>query len=200
MTVRRVNLVGYTPGCDITVEWNGTQIFSGTVAAAGSEQDCTALAEWTIQSTEVGQIPLRLSCHRGGVYFAEIHMNLCGGDRDWELAGSEHWPGYIPDLDTYRNDIAVLNDEQLLSKYGLDRAQMQDRISSTLLVSNEDHMACCHYINVDLLVSDGKDNVQIDGIPMQRQNINEYLGAWQWYVGPGQTLQCDIQVDLPVLK
>lgn len=69
----------------LTVTWNGSQVFSGTVttinsAPPGVSLDLEQLATWDGTTDLTGNVPLTIAVTGGSLYFGLIKGNYCG----WE--------------------------------------------------------------------------------------------------------------------
>ena len=91
--------------------------------------------------------------------------------------------------------LGELSPEQILEKYGVDLTIFRSWIVETC-GNAEEHFGQ-PIVDLDLSVSDGKDNVMIDGASRSRHSVETLKGAWHYPIFAGQTLTCDFRVDQP---
>lgn len=176
MTTRRVQLIGYSLGCDITIEWNGQIVFDGTILPNGDKDSVGDLVEWTTDTDVLGSIPFKITCKSGGVTFVNILMN--------------HFMPLI--------EMLPLNDDPVPPGYDLwYSASTRRRIARKIVKSAETHMIQPWLQQIPDSVSDGKDNVSINGKPEFRFDTDIHGGPWHWHLETGDVFTCDIRVDAP---
>ena len=176
MTTRRVQLIGYSLGCDIIVEWNGQIVFDGTVLPNGNKDSAVSLLEWTTDTGVLGSIPFKITCKSGTISFVNIYMN--------------HFMPLI--------EILSLGDDPAPPGYTLwYSASTRSRYARKIVESSETHMTQPWLQQAPDSVSDGKDNVLINGEPEFRFDTHIHNGPWHWHLAAGEVLTCNIKVDPP---
>lgn len=196
MTQRTVQLIGYTSGCEIAVDWNNTKVFTGAITAQGNMQNPEVLAEWTTDMDVTGNVPLKITCTSGQLWFANIFMNYI--TKFWTISAAAIWPQHTPDTNELANDLAQLSSEQLLEKYAVD----SDTLQTWLVEADEPDPASVFgqpFDISDLSASDGKNNLVINGFPQSRDNVETWGGAWHWQIKSDGILSCDFAVLPPVI-
>lgn len=196
MTQRIAQLIGYTSGCQLRIIWNGDEVFSGDIPAAGNNDSPAILAQWETDTEIVGDIPLVLTSLQGEFTFVNIHMNMFRAVGEWQFVATPNWTQYTPEDTELFSDYVNLSVEQIQTKYGLDRSTISQWIRYVELVSMADHFEQ-PLKAYDFTDTDGKESVAIDGVPKIRHSVDYYNGPWHWPVYSRGTLTCNFRVDRP---
>jgi hypothetical protein len=200
MATRIARLMGFTPGCELKVAWNHQVVFDGTVPAIGEwTPDGGKVAEgkiceWQTDTAIVGSVPVSIECKTGSLLFVNIHVNNWFEPVTYSSSDQAQWPKAVPT----HQDVELLGElspEQILEKYGVDLTIFRSWIVETC-GNAEEHFGQ-PIVDLDLSVSDGKDNVMIDGASRSRHSVETLKGAWHYPIFAGQTLTCDFRVDQP---
>jgi hypothetical protein len=199
MTTRITQLIGRTTGCEIAVIWNETPVWHGTVSQDQSVDDTVhqVLAEWTTESSIFGSIPLSVQCLSGSLHVINVYMNHVYPIQEHEISdqfAQAVWPVRTPTAGEFIEDVRTLPRDQLEHKYGLSWTALRDRFIVVETVPAAEHMTQPVY-DLDVVETDGKDNVKIDNVAFDRHNVDQYYGSWHWLVLTGQTLTCTIRVE-----
>ena len=139
MAQRIAQLIGYTSGCQLRISWNGDEVFSGDIPAAGYSESPAILAQWETDTEVVGDIPLVLTSLQGEFTFVNIHMNMYRPVNQWQFVATPSWTQYTPEDDELFSDWVKFNNEQIQAKYGLSRSTIAQWIRSVEIVSSADN-------------------------------------------------------------
>lgn len=196
MAIRTLKLRGMVWGnpdnpATLTVSWNGTQVFNGTVDTSEGMPDrfypqpsmpwvCT----WTADTSQSGTIPLVLTINGGDMVWATIYGNYYTTEVDAE--------GYTSWYNALQTDIDTLTPEQFDAKNGFTVTAAEEA-----MVMNNPANVYNDVSGIGTVQSDGHDNVVINGVPGTRTVWEDELGPWNWLIPNGGTLTCDVRV-LPV--
>ena len=200
MAARIARLMGFTPGCELKMVWNQQVVFEGTVPAIGDwTPDGGKIAEgmiceWQTDTDVVGSVPVSIECKTGSLLFVNILVNNWIEPVTYSSSDQAQWPKAVPTSE----DIDLLGDlspEEIMEKYGVDLATFRSFIVETR--GNAAEYFVQPVSNVDFTVSDGKDNVMVDGASRGRHSVETFIGAWHYPIFAGQTLTCDFRVDQP---
>ena len=198
MTQRRVQLLGFTAGAAITVNWNGEQVFSGTLPAQGDTDNLCVLAEWQCDTDVVGPTPLAISVAVGSMTFATVMMNhVSPGYVAPLLSDAAQWTVYEPTAAELQSDLADMGSQELLDKYAIEPATLQSWLIPQDPIPTENNLREPFEITED---NDGKLDLKINDVPHFRHSVREYWGAWQWGLMAGQVLTCDILIDPNIVQ
>lgn len=202
MTSRRAQLIGYTPGCSIDLDWNGSRVFSGSISWGGDRDNVIALCEWITDVSVIGAVPMQIRCHSGSMAFVNVYVNqfMDGFNEQGMISDFTNFVKYwqLPSVgeQEFLIDCQNLTDQQLQSKYNLDWNILRDYFFAKIVVPAENFM-CQPYYDSNYIGSDAKHNININGIPQSRHNVDIWPGPWHWSIGSGETLTCDFQVGIP---
>ena len=162
MATRTIKFMGKAYSTDgtvsLTVNFNGSQVFSGTVATENSAtptkpEETAELFTFETTTDVTGEIPLSVSVSGGDLVFDSLFGNYSGSE--------------------------------------VDNTDPENPVVVTAPVNYYSDM------NTNSAESDGKNNVQIDGVeqPRNPQNEEEAAGEWFYVVPNGSTLTCDYTID-----
>lgn len=194
MAERTAQLIGFTPGCQIKIHWNGVQVFDGIVSASGTTDDLAALAQWSTSTDITGQVPLVIECLSGELHFSDIFMNMVSPLTELQITSQPSWTIYTPTDEELLMDLVSLTPEQINAKYAMTRAEISEHVTRVELQSIDTNFRL-PVKSLDWSESDGKTSIEINGEAFERHDVDIYTGAWQWLIQQGQTLSCLIQVD-----
>jgi hypothetical protein len=147
------------------------------VPAAGSRDDLVILAEWTEDTEVTGAIPLKISCHTGSLVFVNILMS--------------HFASVTDHVLIEENDPLPSGYKEVID------ASTGQRFAQKVLVPAESNMVQPWLQQLVDDISDGKNNVIIDGKSRSRHDIVIWNGPWHWPIVRGNVFECDITVDIP---
>ena len=198
MTTRTIQMLGYSTGATISVEWNGSPAWSGTVDAAGSFDTPAVLAEWQSPIDLIGSIPLTIHGHSGKLRLVTFHANFIHPVQHNILDPDAEWPLYRPTLQELAKDADDPNFD-LETKYGLDRHELTARLLTVQTQSAADNFREPFQVNDQ---SDGKDDVVIDGVAQIRLPVSPHEGQWHWPVlgSVGSVLSCKVLIDPALIQ
>jgi hypothetical protein len=194
MAQRIAQLIGYTTGCTIQIDWNGSLVFSGHVDPAGDTENPTVLAQWNTDTTVTGAVPLGIQCASGSLWFVNVYVNMWQSYVERSISPQAQWPSHVPaSEDELWADWVDLDDTELQQKYGLSRVVIRKQnIIKTETISIEDF-----FVQPSLDQSDGKNNVMINDMAENRHDLDMFNGTWHWRLDDGDTFSCDFTVDTP---
>lgn len=199
MTMRTTQLFGRTEGCEIEIRWNDELAWSGDISARGSHDESVMLAEWMSDPSLMGSIPLSITCLFGELWFGFMRMSHVRPIWQTVLTEAIAWANYTPTAPELFRDLyglTALSDDDLKDKYGIKRSQLQKNLTITEITPAETNITDPWLITVDsVVISDGKDDVEIDGLPQSRHNTTELIGPWHWQILETQTLVCRQRIE-----
>lgn len=194
MAERTAQLIGFTDGCQVTIRWNGVQVFDDTLSAAGTTDDLAVLAQWSTSTDITGQVPLVIECSGGWLQFANIHMNMLAPLIELQVTSQPSWTIYTPTDEELLADFRSLTPDQIQTKYGMANYEIRKHLTPVELQSIETNFQQ-PLSTSDLSETDGKTSIEINGEALERHDVDVYPGAWQWLIQEGQTFSCFFQVD-----
>ena len=158
----------------VVVNYNGQEVFNGTVATAVGvvdpqlpDEDYEIVCSWTGDSAIHGNIPTSITVTNGDVVFKSITMNQCRQiDQAVEKVDAV-WPVYRPATrDEVQGDRMNLSEEDFFTKYGATSSIAYTNYTITELTSMADNFI----IPVNVAGVDPKQSVALNGIPWSDDN------------------------------
>lgn len=192
MATRTLKLRGMVWGnpanpATLTVSWNSTQVFSGTVDTVEGVPDRFIIAQnmpflctWTNDTSQSGFIPLVLTISGGVMAWGTIVGNYYQQESDAQ--------SYAAWRDGMQADIDTLTEAQFDAKYGWTKVAAEEAIAL-----NSPANTYVDISGIGSVDSDGHDNVVINGVPGERTVWEDEIGAWTWIIPDGGTLTCDVK-------
>jgi len=178
MTQRHLKVYGAAYSADgdadITLVFNGQQVKNGVIPTTHSPvpightpaNDISVLAEFDIDLSVTGNVPVELTVNSGSVIFVTIEGNYSGIDRNVQQTD--------PTVPIDPNNPATF----------------------TVISVTVAPIDFYGDLNINTSESDGKENVTIDGVAQPRVLIDPGLiGDWHYTVHTGSTLTCDLVID-----
>lgn len=165
----------FTTGGPVTVSlnFNNQPVFTGAVSAStgatplGNNEGLSELFTFTADTSVYGNIPLSLAVTGGDLFWARITANYGG--------------------DVYTVDPSRLPDRNNPESIPAGPIFSADDPGRTFVTASVDN-----YAPVDYNVTDGRENVQINGVtvPDRVSTDSENTGRWQYLITNGSTLTC----------
>jgi hypothetical protein len=204
MTIRTAKLHGIIHSENsvmIDVKFNNNTVYSGpaTVGEDVTNYGAYTVATWNFDESIHGVIPLTISVTGGDFTFVTILMNLVLPDRKILVFDTDAvWPGAVPEsIESFGDDAANLTDEDFLQKYLFSKQVAFNYVKETGTDSTRIDVFADP--NVNTVDSDGKENVEIDGVQQIRTLLDStYLGDWHYLIEDGQQLTCNFTIAAPV--
>lgn len=218
MAIRTNRLIGNVWGdstnpATITVEYNGSEVFNGTVATASLprthatiDPDSEIICTWETDSSVAGEnIPVRITVNglgEGGVLNVwSITMNHLQAGVTKALRAEAVWPGYKPaTIDEFEADINArtgLSDEDFYAKYTAYKSPLHPE--SIKYVNREYTITVPIETNFIMSVggkmSDAKKNIKINGVELTIEREPGEDGNWPVEIHDGDVLEFDLFVS-----
>lgn len=173
MATRNIKLLGTAYSTDgnvsITVNFNGTQVFSGEVpttngtAPAKETSVPVELATWATTTDVTGDVAMSIEVTNGTIIFQDLF-----GDQVISLDEDENGVRTVVD-----GAYVVLNDGTAFAPLNINSAE-----------------------------SDGKNNVEIEGVAVARDlesTPDAATGEWMYKIEESETLTCSFYIDPGIL-
>ena len=221
MAIRTNRLIGKAWGdstapATVTVEFNGVQVFNGTVPEQIPvprtpdiiNPDSDILCTWETDSSVAGEnIPVKITVNglgEGGVLNVwSITMNHIQAGISKALRTEAVWPGYKPaSIEEFEQDIGALDDQQFFDKYSAPKDGLHP---DSIKYVNREYIITVPIENNFIMPVDGqmldvKSNVRINGVncdPIRGPGQN---GNWPFDIQDGDVLEFDCHVAAPRLN
>ena len=211
MAIRTIQFLGLGFGEDpanITVTANGNQIFTGTVTTINQPlpslpnfdylSDQVVLFTYEIDTSFSGQIPMACTVDNGTVIFGQIFANYI------RILN----PGFTPEQLDYLKSPGALRQEAIAIYSSVATPPFTPEELAVLenpTTSPSEFQAILLAHNASVYISSGPDtygeldpfdpreNIVIDTVPVVADH-ETYPGDWWWTIGPGSTLEYDLEV------
>lgn len=222
MAIRTNRLIGKAWGdtstpATVTVEFNGVQVFNGTVQESTVSlprtpdvlnPDSDILCTWETDSSVAGEnIPVKITVNglgNGGVLNVNtITMNYIQAGITKALRTEAVWPGYRPaSIEEFEQDIGALNDQEFYDKYSAPKDGLHP---DSIKYVNREYVITVPIENnfippVSGQMTDVKRNIKINGtvfVPVREPGEN---GNWPIDIHDGDVLEFDCFVAPPRLN
>jgi hypothetical protein len=220
MTIRTNRLYGKVWGdpsnpATLVVNFNNEQVFSGTVPTTVKDfknpdigepvpwhslTDYDLLCSWdtdlaTVDSTPnpVVDIPVSIAVTGGDLLLSSIKMNQVRTLYGVVIKDSAVWPKYVPLIQELQTDNKLLNPTEFEEKYGLDKIQVVENLSSIVITPIE------NYFTIPSIDPDNKINVKVNDELQSKspEMIAKFPnGDWKWFSTDGDILTFDYRVNI----
>lgn len=213
MSTRTYQLIGKvygdsTTAATVSVKLSGTQEFLGditpdTVFTTVDALPSVVICQWQTDGTETGDgstnvtLPVEISITGGDLVFENILANQIHDSGLLSFKSDAAWVSHTPaTIDELNLDRKNLSTEGFTAKYGFSPEEIYTRLD---MVSNSDRQTLfVDPWSSNYAVSDGRDNVKIDGVPdNSRLESGTTSGTWKYVVLNGQTLTFDLTLPKP---
>lgn len=213
MAIRTYQLIGKVYGdsataATVSVKLAGTQEFLGDITPEAVFTTVDALSsvvvcQWQTDGTEAGDgstnvtLPVEISVTNGDLVFENILANQIRNSGLLSFKPDAVWVSHTPaTIDELNLDRKNLSTEEFTTKYGFAPVEIYSRLD---MVSNSDRQTLfVEPWSSNYAVSDGRDNVKIDGVTnLSRAEAGATTGTWKYVVLNGQTLTFDLTLPKP---
>lgn len=190
MTLRQLQLTGYSTGANLAILCNQVTIFEGQIGNVGSENAVEPLVQWEqdFDTTPVVDVALQVEvrCVTGALHCVDVLINQFSNQ---VLKSELSWPRIQPTRGELFDDLIMLNDDELLDKYALSRQQLLScfELSDTWTSTGNFTQAYALGDRNPLLC-------KINGVVQTPLHTDQLQGPWHWFLQSGQNLTFDLVV------
>lgn len=172
MATRTNRLIGKVWGdpanpATVVVNYNGQEVFNGTVATAVGavdpqlpDEDMEIICSWTGDSAVNGSIPTSITVTNGDAVIKSITMNECRENGLVVEKSDAVWPAYRPTSNTeVHHDRKTLSEADFVAKYGAPSSIAYTNYDATVLATKTENFM----IPIDVAGFDPKQDVGLNG-------------------------------------